>query len=220
MTIVRFDSVNVSLGRTAVLTGADWTVPRHAGLTVLRGPSGAGKTTVLHLLSGLIVPRAGSVEVLGNDLSALSAASRRAIRRERVAHIYQDFRLVPELNATENVALPLWLRSVPMAEAKTKARAALEAVGLAELVGRLPDQLSGGEQQRVAIARAIAAEPDLILADEPTANLDDASAKRVGELLRAQVAAGRAVIVATHDRRLIGPDDLVFDVSEGALRAA
>lgn len=219
MTVVRFAKVNVSLGRTAVLNRADWRVPRHPGLTVLRGPSGAGKTTVLHLLSGLIVPRGlrrgPGQRSVGTVCSFPANHSSRAHR----AHL-PGLPPRPGTERYENVALPLWLRSVPMAETRAKARAALQAVGLAALVHRLPDELSGGEQQRVAIARGIATEPDLILADEPTANLDDASAERIGELLRAQGAAGRAVIVATHDRRLIGAEDLVFDVSDGMVGAA
>ena len=220
MIVVQLHRVSVSLGTTVILEDVDWRVQGHDGLIVLRGPSGAGKTTVLHLLSGMVSPSSGIVSVLGQELTHASSAARRALRRTRIAHVYQDFRLVPELTAVENVALPLWLRSQTMRSAREIALAALREVGLVGLADRLPTQLSGGEQQRVALGRAIAAQPDLILADEPTANLDDVSAARVGELLRAQLEAGRTVIVATHDSRLIRRGDLIFDLAEQKIRAA
>lgn len=220
MIVVQLHRVSVNLGTTVILEEVDWRVPSHDGLIVLRGPSGAGKTTVLHVLSGMVNPSSGTVTVLGQELTRASPAARRALRRTHVAHVYQDFRLVPELTAVENVALPLWLRSRTMRSAREIALAALREVDLVGLADRLPTQLSGGEQQRVALARAIAAQPDLILADEPTANLDDVSAARVGELLRAQLEAGRTVIVATHDHRLIRPGDLIFDLADHAIRAA
>lgn len=220
MTLAQLSHVTVRLGRSVILRDIDWSVPDHAGMVVLRGRSGTGKTTLLHVLSGVIRPAAGDVTVLGVDLVRASAEVRRGLRRSRLAHVYQDFRLIPELTAVENVALPLWLQGVRAAESRVRAQSALEAVDLARLASRLPRDLSGGEQQRVAMARVIAVEPELILADEPTANLDDDSTQRIAALLRHQLDAGRSVIVATHDRRLYGTDDVVFDLEEGVLRAA
>lgn len=220
MTLAELSHVAVRLGRSVILRDIDWSVPEHTGMVVLRGRSGAGKTTLLHVLSGVIRPVAGDVTVLGVDLVRASPAMRRGLRRSRLAHVYQDFRLVPELTAAENVALPLWLQGVSAAESRGRAQSALEAVDLARLSSRLPRELSGGEQQRVAMARVIAVEPQLILADEPTANLDDESTQRIASLLRQQLAAGRSVIVATHDHRLYQVEDLVFDIEDGVLRAA
>ena len=220
MTIADLSHVTVRLGRAVILRDIDWSVPEHPGMIVLRGRSGAGKTTLLHVLSGVIRPAAGDVTVLGVDLVRASPAARRGLRRSGLAHVYQDFRLVPELTAAENVALPLWLQGASAGESRRRAQSALEAVDLARLSSRLPRELSGGEQQRVAMARVIAAEPRLILADEPTANLDDESTRRIALLLRHQLAAGRSVIVATHDHRLYGADDLLFSLEDGVLRAA
>jgi putative ABC transport system ATP-binding protein len=213
MTIARLSAISVQLGGRVILHDLDWVIPEHPGLVVVRGPSGSGKTTLLHLLSGVVRPSAGELEVLGADLVRTSEPERRRLRANAIAHVYQDFRLVPELTALENVALPLWLRGIGQ-EARERARTALDAVGLAALADRHPGAMSGGEQQRVAMARVIAAEPRLILADEPTANLDDAAARQVEELLRAQVAFGRAVVVATHDRRLYGAGDLILDLHQ------
>jgi ABC-type lipoprotein export system ATPase subunit len=220
VTIAQLEHVTVRLGRNEVLRDISWSVPEGDGFVVLRGRSGAGKTTLLHVLSGAVRPTAGEVIVLGVDLMRATAADRRQLRRSRLAHVYQDFRLVPELTAAENVALPLWLRGLAVHEASRAAGAALEAVDLGTLADRLPRQLSGGEQQRVALARVIAVEPRLILADEPSANLDDESTRLIERLLRTQVELGRAVVVATHDHRLYGTDDLVFDLDHHLVRVA
>jgi ABC-type lipoprotein export system ATPase subunit len=172
--------------------------------TAVTGPSGSGKTTLLNLLAGLELPSEGEVVVLGEVVSVLDRAARAALRRERVGVIAQDARLVPFLSAQENVELALATRGLPVGEAAT----ALASVGLAELAGQRAAQLSMGERQRVAIARAIAARPALLLADEPTARLDAASAEEIGALLSGLVAdAGVTIVCATHDPLVIDQAD-------------
>ena len=171
----------------------------------MTGPSGSGKTTLLHLLAGLDVPDAGEVEALGTSIGGLSREERAAFRREQVGLVTQEPGLTPFLSARENVELALALRGRADPEA---ARAALASVGLAEHAGRRVDALSAGERQRVAIARAVAARPALLLADEPTARLDQANALAVARLL-AELAheTGAAVVVATHDAIVIAQAD-------------
>jgi ABC-type lipoprotein export system ATPase subunit len=177
-------------------------------LTAVTGRSGSGKTTLLRLLAGLDLPDGGEVVVLGTTLSSLGRAERAHFRRDHVGVVGQDARLVEFLTATENVALGLSLRSVPAEQADAPAREALEAVGLGELADRRADELSAGERERVAIARAIAVRPAVLLADEPTARLDEANARAVGELLgRLARESGTAVVCATHDVAVIDQSD-------------
>jgi ABC-type lipoprotein export system ATPase subunit len=173
-------------------------------VTAVTGPSGSGKTTLLHLLAGLSVPDAGEVAVFGIPVSSLDRAARAALRRERIALIGQAPELVPFLSAHENVELGLAIRGVPAGAADERAREALESVGLAERLEQRASRLSAGERQRVAIARALAVRPGLLLADEPTARLDEANALAVGVLL-AELArtSGAAVVCATHDPLLV-----------------
>jgi putative ABC transport system ATP-binding protein len=202
-----------------VLKGVTWTAPETQGLVILRGSSGAGKSTILALISGILSPDSGTVTTLGLSLAGGDEAAR-ALRRDRIGHVFQDFRLLDELTAVENVALPLWLQGRERKEARRLAVAALERVGIGWAERRLPASLSGGEQQRVGIARALVPGPALILADEPTTNLDDASASVVGDLLRAASRQGAAVIVASHDARLADPHDAVYTVAAGTIRPA
>lgn len=173
-------------------------------LTAVTGPSGSGKSTLLHLLAGLDVPTAGEVVVLGTPLSRLDAAGRAELRRSDVALVQQGTDLVPFLDARETVELALVRRGRSRSEARRDATTALAAVGLAELAGQRVGQLSMGERQRVAIARALAAQPRLLLADEPTARLDEANARAIGALF-AELArqTGTAIVCATHDLVLI-----------------
>jgi len=177
-------------------------------LTALTGRSGSGKTTLLRLLAGLDLPDAGEVVVLGTPLPSLDRAARAAFRRDHVGVVGQDARLVEFLTAAENVALGLSLRGIAAEDADAPARAALESVGLGELADRRANELSAGERERVAIARAVAVRPAVLLADEPTARLDEANARAIAELLgRLARDSGTAVVCATHDVAVIDQAD-------------
>jgi len=177
-------------------------------VTAVTGRSGSGKTTLLRLLAGLELPDAGAVTVLGAPISSLDRAQRAAFRRDHVGVVGQDARLVEFLSALENVELGLSLRGVTAEAAAQPARSALAAVGLAELADRRANELSAGERERVAIARAIAVRPAVLLADEPTARLDEANARAVAELLaRLARESGTAVVCATHDVAVIDQAD-------------
>src|SRR5262245_15204775 len=172
--------------RVEVLRGVDLDVARGEFVAVM-GASGSGKSTLLHLIAGLARPTAGAIEVDGQDVVGLDDDRLTALRRRRVGVVFQSFNLLPVLSALENVALPLTVDGVPPADADRRARAALERVGVAARAAHVPSAMSGGEQQRVAIARAIVHEPALILADEPTGNLDSQNSLAVMRLLRGLV---------------------------------
>ena len=173
-------------------------------LAVLAGPSGSGKTTLLNLLGLLDRPDAGRLELLGEDVSTLDDRGRARLRREKLGFVFQSHQLVPVLSAEENVALALWIRGLPEETCRTRARAALAAVGLAGMEGRRPDAMSGGQRQRVAVARAIVGEPALVLADEPTASLDSETAARLLDLFDALHAEkGIAFLFSSHDPRIV-----------------
>lgn len=182
------------------------------------GPSGCGKSTLLHLLGGLDRPTEGQVLIDGQALAELSDDARAAIRRRQIGLIFQSYNLLPVLNALENVALPLMLDGASSEVAKAKAREWLERVGLGARLTSRPDQLSGGQQQRVAIARALVAEPALVLADEPTGNLDWRASDEIAALLRQVADAwGRAVIMVTHDPRIAAYADRIVFLRDGAI---
>jgi putative ABC transport system ATP-binding protein len=166
----------------------------------LMGPSGSGKSTLLHLIAAMDRPTDGKIAVLGEDLRSLSDREIARWRNEHIGFIFQTFNLIPVLTALENVELPLKLTKLSKKERLEHAQTALKLVGLADRVGHLPRQLSGGQEQRVAIARAIVTDPDLILADEPTGNLDSSSANEVLTLLsRLNKEYGKTIIMVTHD---------------------
>ena len=165
----------------------------------ITGPSGCGKTTLLNLLGALDRPTAGTLEVCSQSLSDLDPTQRALFRRQRLGFVFQQYRLIPTLTALENVTLPLRYAGVPAAERLARARPLLERVGLAGREDHLPSHLSGGEQQRVAVARALVGDPRLILADEPTGNLDGETAEGIVDLLHTASAAGAALVVVTHD---------------------
>jgi putative ABC transport system ATP-binding protein len=173
----------------------------HRGeFVALMGPSGSGKSTLLHLIAAMDRPSDGAIAVLGEDLRSLSDREIAQWRNEHIGFIFQTFNLIPVLTAIENVELPLKLTSLNKKERLEHARTALELVGLGDRTGHLPKQLSGGQEQRVAIARAIVTDPDLILADEPTGNLDAASANEVLDLLsRLNKEFGKTIVMVTHD---------------------
>ncbi len=167
---------------------------------VVTGPSGAGKSTLLHVAGGLDAPDSGMVAVAGHDMWAKSTGARAAFRRRHLGFVFQFFNLVPMLTAVQNVSLPLVLDGVPARSADARAEELLQRVGLGERTRHLPAELSGGQMQRVAVARALVARPSIILADEPTGNLDSQSSTEVLDLLRAlSDEDGAAVVLVTHD---------------------
>lgn len=164
------------------------------------GPSGSGKSTLLNLIGGLDVPVAGSIVVRGVDLAALNEAGRSMLRRSHVAYVFQAYHLLPTLTCEQNVAMPLYLQGVGKSETRTRVQRALADVGLTHRATHVPDRLSGGERQRAAVARAIVTNPSVLLADEPTGNLDTTCGRQILELLRTiSDARGAALIIATHD---------------------
>jgi putative ABC transport system ATP-binding protein len=177
------------------------TLEIHKGdFVALMGPSGSGKSTLLHLIAAMDRPTAGDIRVLGHDLRALGERQIARWRNEHVGFIFQQFNLIPVLTALENVELPLKLTGLKKAERIEHATTALKLVGLGDRLGHFPRQLSGGQEQRVAIARAIVTDPALILADEPTGNLDAASAQEVLTILsRLNKEYGKTIIMVTHD---------------------
>jgi putative ABC transport system ATP-binding protein len=182
----------------------------------IMGPSGCGKSTLLHLIGGLDRATEGRVYLDGHDLSQLDDTRLTELRRRKIGFVFQFFNLIPVLTATENAALPLILDGVKQAEARALATEWLTRVGLAGQLTQRPDQLSGGQQQRVAIARALVTEPALVMADEPTGNLDSRSADDIAALLR-QVPDkwGRAVLMVTHDPRIAAYADRIVFLKDG-----
>jgi putative ABC transport system ATP-binding protein len=206
-------------GATAVTALNDVSLQVEPGeLVAVMGPSGCGKSTLLHLLGGLDRPTSGSVTIDGHNLSDLSDARLTELRRHKIGFIFQFFNLIPVLNAVENAALPVTLDGVRQAEARERAVQWLNRFGLNDRLDHRPDQLSGGQQQRVAVARALVADPVLVLADEPTGNLDTRASEEIAGLLR-QVANdwGRAVVIVTHDPRIAAHADRIIFLKDGAI---
>ena len=200
-----------------VLDGVDLDIRRGATVA-LRGRSGSGKSTLLNLVGGIDAPDTGRVTVAGVELTGMSERDRTLFRRKHIGFVYQAFNLVPTLNVADNVHLVLELNKVPSAEATSRVDELLEAVGLADRADSYPDVLSGGEQQRVAIARALAHKPAVLLADEPTGNLDDATAAGVLELLDKLVrGSGRTMLIATHSQHVASHCDRVLELHNGRI---
>ncbi|HEX8391480.1 MAG TPA: ABC transporter ATP-binding protein [Longimicrobium sp.] len=188
---------------TRALDGVDLRV--HAGEYVaVAGPSGCGKSTMLAILGLLDAPDEGAYLLNGRAVSVLAAAERARVRNREIGFVFQAYNLIGDLTVRENVELPLVYRGMPAAERRARAEAALERVGMADRMEHLPGELSGGQQQRAAVARAIAGEPPLLLADEPTGNLDSANGEAVMELLAELHAEGTTVCLVTHDPRYAG----------------
>jgi putative ABC transport system ATP-binding protein len=187
-------------------------------MTVILGRSGSGKSTLLNLISGIDAPDGGQIWVDGQDLTALSERDRTLFRRARIGFIFQFFNLIPTLTVGENVSLPLELNRVPRAEAREKAEALLDSVGLLDRWDTFPEKLSGGEQQRVALARALVHDPLLILADEPTGNLDEETGSQVLSLLtRLAREQGRTLLMVTHSQEAASHADRVLRLTHGQL---
>ena len=197
--------------------GVSFRLPR-GKVVALRGPSGCGKSTLLNLIGALDRPHSGQLTVDGVDVSRLSGGGEVAYRRRKVGFVFQQFNLVPQLSAIENVTLPMEFVGGTNGTSKSRARELLRRVGLAQdRHERRPAKLSGGEQQRVAIARALANEPPIILADEPTANLDSKTGRLIVELLRSLRKEYRTVIIATHDADIAAEADIILEMRDGRL---
>jgi putative ABC transport system ATP-binding protein len=184
------------------------------------GPSGSGKSTLLYLFGAIDRPTSGEIIVDGQNLATMSEAAQNAYRRDRVGFIFQAFNLISNLTALENVLIPFMPRGVSSAE-RRRAVELLALVGLEDRIDHRPYQLSGGEQQRVAIARALVKQPLLVLADEPTGELDSQTGDEIYTILRSlQESSQTTLVIVTHDRRFINPDDLVLEIRDGQLTTA
>jgi putative ABC transport system ATP-binding protein len=219
--VVRVEAVSRTFGHGAQAVPAVREVSLRADrgeLVAIRGRSGAGKTTLLNLVGGLDRPDAGRVSVAGCDLSAASDGQLLTLRRDTIGFVFQSFGLIPILSAAENVGVPMRLARRPAREREERTAMLLELVGLGAHAAQRPYELSGGQQQRVAIARALANEPELLIADEPTGQLDSETGRGVMDLLRAIVTArGMTALVATHDATLIDLADRVLSLRDGRL---
>ncbi|MEU7844220.1 ABC transporter ATP-binding protein [Micromonospora sp. NPDC049114] len=219
--VVRVSGVSRTFGRGehAVQAVRDVSFSANRGeLVAIRGRSGAGKTTLLNIIGGLDRPDSGQVMVAGHDVTSAGEAELLRLRRGTVGFVFQTFGLVPILSAAENVGVPLRLAQVPAAEREQRVAVLLELVGLGGHAAQRPYELSGGQQQRVAVARALANEPDLLIADEPTGQLDSETGRSIMDLLRAVVhARGMTALVATHDPALIDLADRVLVMRDGRL---
>ena len=208
-------------GRRSVQAVRGVSVKIEAGEFVsIMGPSGSGKSTLLHLLGALDTPTTGRVFFQGQELRELSDGKRSHLRRTRIGFVFQFFNLLPTLTASENVTLPLLLNGMARGKAERLALPALERMGLQDRADHFPDELSGGEMQRVAIARALVTEPEAILCDEPTGNLDSNTSKEILTLLRSLPEVGRrAVVMVTHDPRSAAYGDRLLHIRDGLVES-
>ncbi len=202
-------------GLVRALDAVDLDVNRGEAVAVM-GPSGCGKSTLLHLIGGLDRPSAGQLSVAGRRVDELSERALAYLRRDEIGFVFQAFQLMDELTAQENVELPALLAGYSPSGARARATALLEQVGLADRARHLPSMLSGGQRQRVAIARALVNDPDIVLADEPTGNLDSASAFDVLSLLEDLHARGLTLMIVTHDERIATAADRLISMRDGA----
>ena len=215
--VVQIDDLAKHYGEAAVFSGVNLQVHRGEFIAIV-GESGVGKSTLLNCMAGLDTWDAGSLHVQGADLGAMTDEQRAIWRRKAVGFVFQAFHVLPHLDVAQNIALPLLLQGIKPAQSKERVQAMLQAVGLQDLGARLPQQLSGGQLQRVAIARALVHSPALVLADEPTGNLDPTTAERVMDLLIAQTkASGAALILVTHSQAAAQRADRVLHLTASGI---
>lgn len=200
-----------------VLKNIDLTVEKGEYLAIM-GPSGSGKTTLMNLIGCLDVPTSGTYELEGKDLKDLSDDTLADIRNKHIGFVFQNFHLLPKMDALDNVALPLLYGGVPLKERRARAEDALKAVGLEDRIHFLPNQLSGGQCQRVAIARAMVGNPDLLLADEPTGALDTQSGRQIMDIFRQLSENGMTIIMITHEPAIAACANKTYHILDGELQ--
>ena len=199
------------------LRGVDLRIDRGEFVAIM-GPSGSGKSTLMNLLGCLDTPTAGRYECDGVDVSTLDAEALAALRRDKIGFVFQGFHLLPRMDATDNVAMPMGYARISPAERRRRARAALESVGLGARAGHFPNELSGGQQQRVAIARALVNQPPILLADEPTGALDSRTGEEILKLFQNLQAQGHTIVLITHDPDVAARADRVLSMHDGELK--
>ena len=214
--IIEVSGVNKKYDNKIVLNNISFLVSRGEFISIL-GPSGSGKTTLLSIIAGLEKPDAGRIAILGKDLSQLSNEELGRLRNKHIGFVFQNYNLIPFLSVVENIIIPQVISGINVDIAVNKAVDLLRKVGLEDKADSFPRQLSSGEQQRVAFCRAIINDPDIILADEPTANLDEENAKIIFNLLRSSSLRNKSVILATHDFNLARETDKIYRLVDGGL---
>lgn len=218
MPLIELDNVRkiYHMGDTIVeaLQDADVEIEEREFVAIM-GPSGSGKSTLMNMIGALDVPTSGVVKVGDTDISELGEDELAMLRSEKVGFVFQQFNLIPSMNATENVALPMLFRGIGKKERHRRAEEILEKVGLGDRLGHMPSELSGGQRQRVSIARSLANDPDIILADEPTGNLDMKTGEKIMDLLTELNEEGKTIVMVTHDEHDAGYADRIISIVDG-----
>jgi putative ABC transport system ATP-binding protein len=222
--MARLDNVSkiydTTAARVTALDRVSWSVGRGEAVALM-GPSGCGKTTILNLLGGMDRPTSGSIQVDGDDIAAMSERQLEGYRLRKIGFVFQFFNLIPSLSAVENLELPMLIAGIDPDKRRARADSLLETVGLREKGFKRPEELSGGEQQRVAVCLALVNDPAIILADEPTGNLDSTNAKIIADLLvDLAKREGKTVLIASHDPKIVEAFPRVFHMRDGVIQRA